>query len=91
MNQVAIVTDSTATLPKTILDEFNIQVIPLTVIWDEETFADGIDLTPSEFYIRLANSTSLPSTSQPPAAAFKDCFRDLLDQGKDVAAILISS
>lgn len=74
MNQVAIVTDSTTTLPKSILNELNIQVIPLTVIWDEEVFANGIDLTPSEFYIRLAKSTTLPSTSQP----LQHCLRIVL-------------
>ncbi len=91
MNQVAVVTDSTAALPQSILDEFNIRVIPLSVIWGEETFADGVDITPSEFYTRLAKSDTLPSTSQPSAALFKDCFNELLDQGKDVIAILISS
>lgn len=91
MNQVVIVTDSTAYLSKSILEELNIQVIPLSVNWDGESYRDGIEITPAEFYTRLATSDTLPSTSQPPAAAFKDCFNELLGQGKDVAAILISS
>ena len=91
MNQVVIVTDSTAYLSKSILEELNIQVIPLSVNWDGESYRDGIEITPAEFYTRLATSDTLPSTSQPPAAAFKDCFNKLLGQGKDVAAILISS
>ena len=91
MNKVTIVTDSSAYLPSSIIDEFNIKVIPLSVIWDGESYADNVDITPAEFYSRLAKSDTLPSTSQPSAAAFKDCFQDLLDQGKDVIAILISS
>ncbi len=91
MNEVAIVTDSTANLPPAILEEFHVQVIPLTLIWDGVSYADGVDITTSEFYNRLATSSTLPSTSQPPAAAFKDCFQDLLAEGKDVVAILISS
>lgn len=91
MKQVAIVTDSTAYLPQSILDEFSIEVIPLSVIWDDRTYADGIDITTSEFYNRLSTSGTLPSTSQPPAAAFKEAFQSLLESGKDVAAILISS
>ena len=91
MNQVAVVTDSTAALPQSILDEFDIRVIPLSVIWGEEAFTDGVDITPSEFYNRLTKGGTLPSTSQPPAALFYDCFNELLDQGKDVIAILISS
>lgn len=90
MNQVAIVTDSTA-LPPDKVKEFGIHVIPLQVIWNDETFADGVDLTPTEFYTRLARSSTLPSTSQPPAAAFQELFQKLLAEGKDVLAILISS
>jgi DegV family protein with EDD domain len=90
-NQVAIVTDSTAYLPSAILEKYSIEVIPLVLIWDGETYQDGIDITPVEFYTRLASSDSLPSTSQPSVEAFKESFQTLLDQGKDVAAILISS
>jgi DegV family protein with EDD domain len=90
-NQVAIVTDSTAYLPASILEEYSIKVIPLVVIWDGETYRDGIDITTADFYNRLSQSNSLPSTSQPSVEAFKECFQSLLDEGKDVAAILISS
>ncbi len=90
MNKIAIVTDSTA-LPSEIAKKFDITVIPLSVIWDGESYADGVDITPTEFYNRLAKSDTMPSTSQPPAAAFNACFKELLKQGKDVIAILISS
>jgi DegV family protein with EDD domain len=90
MNNVAIITDSTA-LPAEKVKEFGIHVVPLSVIWDEETFEDGIDITPTEFYDRLTASNTMPSTSQPSAARFKDLFTKLLDQGNDVLAILISS
>ncbi len=90
MNKVAIVTDSTA-LPAEKVDEFGIHVIPLSVIWDDESFADGVDISPAKFYTRLSNSKTMPSTSQPSAAAFKETFEDLLAQGLDVVAILISS
>jgi DegV family protein with EDD domain len=78
-------------LPPSIIKKFDIKVIPLTVIWDGESYADNVDITPKEFYSRLAKSDTLPSTSQPSAAVFKDCFQELLDQNKDVIAILISS
>ncbi len=90
-NQVAIVTDSTAYLPASILEEYSIEVIPLVVIWNGETYRDGIDITTADFYNRLSQSDSLPSTSQPSVESFKECFQSLLNEGKDVAAILISS
>jgi len=91
MNKVAIVTDSTAYLPPEIIQEYQIQVIPLSVIWEGESYQDGVDITTSQFYSRLETSPTLPSTSQPPAGEFKDCFTELLESGKDVAAILISA
>ena len=91
MNPVAILTDSTSYLPETVREQYRITVIPLSLIWDEETYADGVDITPEEFYNRLGSSASLPSTSQPSVAAFESAFQDLLDRGKDILAILISS
>lgn len=91
MNKVSIITDSTAYIPPELITEYDIKVIPLIVVWDGESYADGVDITPTEFYQRLATSPSLPSTSQPAEAEFLNIFTDLLDQGKDVVAILISS
>ena len=91
MNKVAIVTDSTAYLPAEIINKYQIRVIPLSVIWDGESFLDGVDITPSQFYSRLDNSPTIPSTSQPPAGEFKRCFSSLLESGMDVLAILISA
>jgi DegV family protein with EDD domain len=91
MNKVAILTDSTAYLPTEIIDRYQIQTIPLSVIWDGETFLDGIEITPGQFYDRLEKSTTLPSTSQPPVGEFKKIFSSLLESGKDVLAILISA
>ncbi len=91
MNPVAILTDSTSYLPETVREQYRITVIPLSLIWEEDTYADGVDITPEEFYNRLESSASLPSTSQPSVAAFETAFQDLLDRGKDILAILISS
>jgi len=91
MNKVAIVTDSTAYLPAELIAEFDIKVIPLAVIWDGDSYADGVDITPTQFYTKLEKSSSLPSTSQPPEAEFVSIFSELLNEGKDVVAILISS
>ena len=66
MIKVAIVTDSTAYLPPELIAEFDIKVIPLVVIWDGDSFEDGVDITPTQFYTRLEKSPTLPSTSQPP-------------------------
>ncbi len=90
MSKVAIVTDSSPFIPAEIVAENQINVIPLVVIWGDETFYDGVDITPEEFYNRLATDTVMPSTSQPSVADFEVVFRKLHQQGYDILAVLIS-
>ena len=91
MSAVAIVTDSTAYLPDAAVKEYGIDVVPLSLIWENETFRDGIDILPDEFYGRLSTSKSMPTTSQVTVGAMETTFRGLLDQGKDVLGIFVSS
>lgn len=91
MSTVAIVTDSTAYLPQNFLQEYQIAVAPQILIWGDETFEDGVDIQPDEFYRRLKTATVMPTSSQVSIPKFKSIFESLLDQGKQVLAILISS
>jgi DegV family protein with EDD domain len=90
MPKVALVTDSTAYIPDELVQKYSITVLPQVLIWGEETFRDGIDIQPDEFYQRLEKADVMPSTSQALPADFEKVFRDLLDQDKHVLAILIS-
>ncbi len=74
-HKVAVVTDSTAYIPKEALNGLNIPVIPLWLIWGDDRFRDGVDVDPSTFYRRLRGAKILPSTSQPSAGEFMDFFR----------------
>ena len=89
-NQVAVVTDSSPYLPQHLLDEYPIHVVPLVVIWGEEHYADGVDITPDEFYTRLEDAEVMPSTSQPSVADFQHIFQELHEQGYQILAVLIS-
>lgn len=91
MSQVAIITDSTAYIPKDILANLNITVAPQVLIWGNETLRDGVDIQPEAFYNRLQKSTVMPTTSQVTIGQFKDMFSNLLDEGKQVLALLIST
>lgn len=91
MNKFAIVTDSTAYLPAELLKKHNITVAPQVLIWDNETFRDGVDIQPVEFYSRLKTAKSMPSTSQVSPATMQSIFQGLVDQGLDVLGIFISS
>jgi len=90
MSKVAIVTDSSPFIPESIIQENNIHVVPLTVIWGEESFYDGVDITPVEFYQRLETAKIMPSTSQPSVADFEVLFRSLHNEGYEILAVLLS-
>ena len=68
--RVKIVTDSTAYLLPETVARYDIRVVPLKVIFGNESFAEGVDITNEEFYQRLTKSKALPTTSQPSVSDF---------------------
>ena len=90
MAKVAVVTDSTATIPKDIMEEYSIWEAPQVVIFGEETLEDRIDIQPSEFYERLVTDSHHPTTSQVTPASFEQIFGKLMEEGYDILAVLVS-
>jgi DegV family protein with EDD domain len=90
MSKVAVVTDSTAYLPKDIVEKYNLTIIPQVLIWGEETYKDGVDIYPTEFYQRLQKADIIPTTSQATVADFKAIFERLTQEGHAVLAVLLS-
>jgi DegV family protein with EDD domain len=88
---IQIVTDSSAYLPVDLVQEHNIQVIPLKVHLGEQTYRDEIDLSHEEFYRMLAEAETLPTTSQPSAGEFFDLYSELSKDGHEIISIHISS
>jgi DegV family protein with EDD domain len=91
MSKFAVVTDSTAYIPADYVQKHNLTVAPQVLIWDNETFRDGIDIRSDEFFTRLKTSKAMPSTSQVSPAAMQSIFQPLVDQGFEVLGIFISS
>ena len=91
MKKVAIVTDSTAYLPQEYIDSLPIRVVPLTLNWDGQSYRDGIDIKPDEFYTRLGKSNTLPTTSQATVKDFSDVYEALMDEGYAILTMPISS
>ena len=73
----AVVTDSTADLPDEWRERYEIEVVPLKVLFGEETFRDGVDMNNEEFFRRLAASTKLPTTSAPSPGEFAELYSRL--------------
>jgi EDD domain protein, DegV family len=91
MPKVAIVTDSTADLPREYLEKYNITVVPLSVIFEENAYTDnGIDITKDEFYRKLKIAKKLPTTAQPTPADFLSVYKKLLKDHESIISIHIS-
>lgn len=91
MSTYAFVTDSTAYIPPEITKKYSISVTPQVLIWDGQTYRDGVDIQPGEFYSRLKTSKSMPSTSQVSLVSMQEAFQSIVDQGMSVLGIFISS
>jgi len=91
MSKVAIVTDSTAYLPEDLVSAYNITVVPLVVIWGDETLLDNVDIGPNEFYDRLSKAKVMPSTSQATINTFANTFTKLHEEGYEILSIVISA
>ncbi len=90
MTQIRIITDSTAFLDKEVLEQYDIEVVPLYVNFADETIVDGT-IDSATFFHKLRNSPEIPSTSQPSPGDFTQVFERLIKEGKEIISILISS
>jgi len=91
MSKVAVITDSTAYIPDELVKAHSISVAPQILIWGEETFRDGVDIMPDDFYKRLGTAKVMPTTSQVAIGDMKATFEKLLEGGQDVLGIFLSA
>mgnify|MGYP000061880480 CR=1 FL=1 len=91
MHKVIIITDSTAYLPPFNTDSLPVEVIPLYLTWEGQSFADGVDIQPEEFFRRLNHISEMPRTSQIPLPTFVNTYRHWLEKGYEILSIHISS
>lgn len=90
MQTVQIVTDSTASLSKEVLEKHDIAVVPLWVQVGEESYKDGVTLTTAEFYEKL-DGRVLPTTSAPTPDDFVQVYRQLAKKAKSIISIHLTS
>ncbi|KAB7673024.1 DegV family protein [Bacillus sp. B1-b2] len=91
MKKIKIVTDSTVDLSQEILDKYEIEVVPLSIFINGQSFQDGKDITPKEFIDLMSNSEELPKSSQPPTGLFVEKYDELAKLGYDVISIHMTS
>jgi DegV family protein with EDD domain len=89
--KTAIVIDSTADFPEAPQRYPNMRVVPLYVLFGEESFKDYVEITPDRFYERLQTEAALPTTSQPTPGDFLATFEELAPNYERIIALTISS
>lgn len=92
MKKIAVVTDSASYLTPQQVNEYQIHVVPITVIFGRQTYLDNVEITTEDFYQRLKTDSQLPTTTQVTLGQMQAMYDQLADEGYDaVISIHLSS
>lgn len=86
-----IIVDSACDLTAEQAKQLNIQLLPLKTIFGEEEFLDGVTISHTEFYEKLVESDTLPTTSQIPPHEFETVFKEVKAAGDTAVVLTLSS
>ena len=86
-----IVTDGAADMPAGWEKEYDIQVIPINILFGEKTYLQGIDLTNEDFYRLVDQSGKIPKTSQPSPFQFKKFYESVAKAGDTILSLHVTS
>lgn len=89
--RIAVMTDSTAYIPEKIREELNIHMVPLSVVFDDESYREELDITSKEFYQKLKEHKELPTTSQPSIGYVAQKLEQLAEDYDAVISVHLSS
>lgn len=89
--KIAVMTDSTSYIPAKIREELNIHMVPLSVVFGEESYREEIDITSEEFYKKLKENKALPTTSQPSIGYVTNKLEQLGEDYDAVISVHLSS
>lgn len=89
--KIKIITDSTADLTPEIIRKYDIDVLPLIVNFEDRSYVDGIEISPSQFYEKMRHSKKLPTTSQVPMQIFTEAYEKHLAEYDHIVGIFLSS
>ena len=91
VEKIKIITDSTSDLPKNIIEQYDIEVLPLMVSFGDESFEDGVDIKLYDLLRKIDEQGIFPTTSQVNPQKFAECYQSYLSQGYKIISIHISS
>lgn len=89
--KIKIISDSTCDLTKELLEKFDISIVPLTVVKNDEAFSDGVNITTDDIFAHVAAGGNLCSTSAVGVLVYQEKFAEFADKYDAVVHINISS
>jgi DegV family protein with EDD domain len=81
--KLGIVTDSTCDIPRFLVEQHELEVVPCILVMDGKEYVDGKDITREEFYKRLPALETQPTTAAPSIGDFAARYDSLLSRGCD--------
>ena len=91
MSNIKIICDSMNDVSKEIIEKYDIEILPVTMIFDDKEYRAGVDIDGNEFYKLLKSTESMPSTSQITYIIYKEVFEKYINEGKTVLYMAGSS
>ncbi|MEG1483131.1 DegV family protein [Clostridium sp.] len=91
MEKIKIITDSTVDLPKELLRELDIDVLPVLINFGEESYLDGVEMDLNEVFKRIDEGDVFPTTAQITPNRFVEVYKKYIDEGYKVLSIIMSS
>jgi DegV family protein with EDD domain len=89
--RIGVVTDSTADFPGDARERLGIELVPLSVNWDSDSFRDKIDVSLGDFYAMMRTRTTSPTTSAPPVGLFEETYTRMLGQVDHIISVHLGS
>lgn len=90
MKKVAVVTDSTATVPKDLAEELNIGVVPVILLYGNRAYRDGVEITPEVVYEQLRAGGQIPTSAPPSIGEFLHVYTALAQEASGILSIHMS-
>jgi DegV family protein with EDD domain len=79
--KLGIVTDSTSDIPRYLIEQYELEVVPSILIIDGKEYADGVGISREEFYKQLPSFQTQPTTAAPSIGDFSARYETLLTRG----------
>jgi len=86
-----IVIDSSADIPAAWLQEYDVQVLPVNIIFGDKSYRQGIDLSYADFYQMVRELHMIPKTSLPSPAQIEGFYTGFSEPGETILSIHVSS